>query len=99
MVQTLVRSYGLHLWYEQVMDRDSESGMSVDRDRIRENESGGERGTSGGAGAESHEEGADHWILRKGPLNLHLDMAEKQLTFEEDRARVLFLERQSKMLG
>ena len=37
--------------------------------------------------------------LQDGPMNLSIMMANKKLTFEEDRSRVLFLERQSKMLG
>ena len=39
------------------------------------------------------------WVLREGPMDLVIVMAEKQLTFVEDRPKVLFLERQSKLLG
>lgn len=39
------------------------------------------------------------WGLQEGPMDLDLVMGEKQLTFEEDRPRVLFLERQSRMLS
>lgn len=38
-------------------------------------------------------------ILREGPMDLEINVAEKHLTFEEDRLKVLFLERQSKLLG
>jgi hypothetical protein len=39
------------------------------------------------------------WYLREGPLDLETTLAEKHLTFEEDRPKVLFLERQSKLLA
>ncbi|KKZ63060.1 hypothetical protein EMCG_02561 [[Emmonsia] crescens] len=45
------------------------------------------------------ESGNEKWILREGPIELKIVMAEKQLTFEEDRTKVLFLERQSRLLG
>lgn len=63
MVQTLRRSYNLHMWYEHVL---SDSG--------------------GG-------------ILREGPMDLEIVMISKELTYEEDRPKVMFLERQSKLLG
>ncbi|KAK4032423.1 Tetratricopeptide repeat protein 28 [Parachaetomium inaequale] len=52
----------------------------------------------------SGESTADHfdaktWFLRAGPLDLEITLAEKHLTFEEDRPKVLFLERQSKLLA
>jgi len=71
MVQTLKKSYNLHLWYEHVLVQPDEN----------------------------NEEGGGKWILREGPMDLKAVMAEKQLTFEEDRPKVLFLERQSKLLG
>lgn len=37
--------------------------------------------------------------LIRGPDNLVINMAEKHLTYESDRPKVLFLERQSKLLG
>lgn len=48
---------------------------------------------------QNREEGDGGWILREGPTDLEVVMADKQLTFEEDRPKVLFLERQSKLLG
>ncbi|KAM0275953.1 hypothetical protein ACHAQH_007254 [Verticillium albo-atrum] len=39
------------------------------------------------------------WELREGALGMGIVMAEKKLTFESDRPKVLFLERQSKLLG
>ncbi|KAM0325900.1 hypothetical protein ACHAQA_007203 [Verticillium albo-atrum] len=39
------------------------------------------------------------WALREGALDMGIVMAEKKLTFESDRPKVLFLERQSKLLG
>lgn len=71
MVQTLRRSYGLHLWYEHVL---------LSPDKI----------TSGGV---------ERGYLEQPPLDLEISMAEKNLSFEEDRSKVLFLERQSKLLG
>lgn len=71
MVQTLKKSYNLHLWYEHVL--------------IQPNE--------------NKEGGGGQWVLREGPMDLKVVMAEKQLTFEEDRPKVLFLERQSKLFG
>lgn len=70
MVQTIKKSYNLHLWYEHVLIQPGES-------------------KDGGGGK---------WVLREGPMDLEV-MAEKQLSFEEDRPKVLFLERQSKLLG
>ncbi|KAK1776176.1 hypothetical protein QBC45DRAFT_395466 [Copromyces sp. CBS 386.78] len=66
MIQTLKRSYKVHLWYEQVLD-----------DRT---------------------DGIRNCILREGPMDLEIVMADKQLTYETDRPKVLFLERQSKFL-
>ncbi|KAL8824245.1 MAG: hypothetical protein Q9170_008218, partial [Blastenia crenularia] len=39
------------------------------------------------------------WALRKGSVDVEIGIREKELTFEEDRVRVLFLERQSRLLG
>ncbi|KAF7560612.1 hypothetical protein G7046_g3538 [Stylonectria norvegica] len=44
-------------------------------------------------------EGKTEWILEEGPMDIEVRMAEKLLTFEEDRSKVLFLERQGKLLG
>ncbi|KAI6169057.1 hypothetical protein EDD17DRAFT_1524747 [Pisolithus thermaeus] len=63
MVQTLRKSYKLHMWYEHVL-------------------SDSDRGT-----------------LREGPMDSQIVMKDKQLTYESDRPKVLFLERQSKLLG
>lgn len=38
-------------------------------------------------------------VLREGPMDLEIIMAEKHLSFEADRPKVLFLERQTKLLG
>lgn len=37
--------------------------------------------------------------LRPGPRNLEINLLEKQVTFEEDRLKLLFLERQMRLLG
>lgn len=71
MVQTLKKSYNLHLWYEHVL---------AQPDAIEE-----KVGSKG--------------ILRDCPIDLKIAIIEKDLTFEEDRPKVLFLERQSKLLS
>ena len=38
------------------------------------------------------------WTLRAGPLDLDITAADKGLTTEEDRPKILFLERQTKLL-
>ena len=62
MVKTLRGSYGLHKWYEHMLD---------------------------GRGGFMLRETGDHEIVIK----------DKSLTFERDRPKVLFLERQSHLLG
>lgn len=42
---------------------------------------------------------SEEYVLRDGSMDLEIIMADKELTFEADRAKVLFLERQSKLLG
>lgn len=37
--------------------------------------------------------------LREGPKDLEINMADKQVTYEADRPTLLFLERQTKLLG
>lgn len=63
MVQVLRRAYGLHQWYEHVVDADGEG------------------------------------TLRSGPMDMQIVMANKALAFETDRHKILFLERQTKLLG
>ncbi|CAM1511764.1 Fc.00g092770.m01.CDS01 [Cosmosporella sp. VM-42] len=41
----------------------------------------------------------EKWALQEGPVDLDIRMKDKLLTFEDDRPKVLFLERQSKLLG
>ena len=82
MVQTLKKSYNIHLWYEHVH---VEQQSSADEKREVDN------GDSAVVG--------EKWILRPGPMNLDIVMQGKKLTFEQDRPKVLFLERQSKLLG
>jgi hypothetical protein len=64
MIQTLIRAYDIHLWYEDVYDFATEEGY-----------------------------------LRPGPLDLRISMAEKEVTYEADRPSLLFLERQTLLLG
>ncbi|KAI6169058.1 hypothetical protein EDD17DRAFT_1524762, partial [Pisolithus thermaeus] len=63
MVQTLRKSYNLHMWYEHIpSDSDGDT-------------------------------------LREGPMDLKIVLKDKQLTYESDRPKVLFLERQISLLG
>ena len=48
---------------------------------------------------ENKEGSGGKWVLREAPMDLEVVMADKQLSFETDRPKVLFLERQSKLLG
>lgn len=43
--------------------------------------------------------GDEQWELRPGPVDLHISMAEKKVTMEADRAKILFLERQVALFG
>jgi hypothetical protein len=38
-------------------------------------------------------------LLRPGPMDLEINMADKQVTYEADRPKLLFLERQTRLLG
>jgi len=76
LVQTLKKSYNLHLWYEQV--HASEAATAADQSQPGK---------------------PDGWTLREAPINVQIDMAKKKLTFEADRPKVMFLERQSRLLG
>ncbi|KAI9282988.1 hypothetical protein BC943DRAFT_281043 [Umbelopsis sp. AD052] len=67
MMQTLVKSYNIHLWYEHV--------VVVEK------------------------EGVEKSYLREGPVDMDINMAAKYLTFETDRPKILFLERQTRLLG
>lgn len=64
MIQTLLNSYGLHLWYEHVV---------------------------GTEGTEEH--------LRPGPLEMPINLAKTKVTYEADRLKLQFLERQTRLLG
>ncbi|PKS12586.1 hypothetical protein jhhlp_000794 [Lomentospora prolificans] len=44
-------------------------------------------------------QGLPQWILRPGPMDIVITMADKRVTLEEDRAKTLFLERQTRLLG
>jgi hypothetical protein len=66
MVQTLRRSYGLHLWFEDVPAREDEL--------------------------------SNIWLLRKAD-DREIIMKDVLLSYEEDRPKIMFLERQSKLLA
>lgn len=63
MMQTLVKAYGIHLWYEHIIDS----------------------------------EGVE--CLRSGPMHMGIQMSEKQVTYDSDRLKLQFLERQTRLLG
>lgn len=48
---------------------------------------------------EAPEKAQSRGTLRQGPLDMEIVMADKLLSFEWDRPKVLFLERQSRLLG
>jgi hypothetical protein len=50
------------------------------------------------AAADTEQAGAEGWTLRMTP-RVSLDMKDKKLTYEHDRPKVMFLERQSRLLG
>lgn len=96
VAQTLARSYGLHIWYEHFYDTPSHhSGLGhnssgqVDRDE----------GNDGKEGDWGDDTTKGKGSLRNGPLEMEIIMADKLLSFERDRPKVLFLERQSRLLG
>jgi hypothetical protein len=64
MIQTLLKGYGVHIWYEHVID-------DVEKKEF----------------------------LRNGPRDLVINMAEKKVTQEADRPKLLFLERQTRLLS
>jgi hypothetical protein len=64
LLQTLQKAYGVHLWYEHVID---------------------------------HIEGKE--ALRKGPTDTNISMINTKVTYESDRPKLLFLERQTRLLG
>lgn len=39
------------------------------------------------------------YALRDGPMEMEIVLADKELTYEDDRLKVLFLERQTKLLA
>ncbi|RWA13802.1 hypothetical protein EKO27_g1301 [Xylaria grammica] len=47
----------------------------------------------------SSDSGKREFMLREGPMDLEINIADKMLSVEEDRFKVLFLERQSRLLG
>jgi hypothetical protein len=48
--------------------------------------------------ASEERSGSKEWMLRAGPLDLNITAADKGLTVEEDRPRIVFLERQTQLL-
>ncbi|KAK3318909.1 hypothetical protein B0H66DRAFT_533415 [Apodospora peruviana] len=48
--------------------------------------------------ADNNENNEVGW-LREGPLDLQINIAERQLSFERDQPKVLFLESQSRLLA
>ena len=44
-------------------------------------------------------ENTEHWAIQEGPLDFEASVAGKSLSSEDDRPRILFLERQARLLG
>ncbi|KAK4208349.1 hypothetical protein QBC37DRAFT_379190 [Rhypophila decipiens] len=94
MIQTLRTGYELHEWLEQVpygtndddgRDADSDAGDKTKADGI-------EIGST-----ENKDDDAPEWRLRKRTY-IYLRMVDKKLSYETDRPKVLFLERQTSLL-
>lgn len=83
LIQTLQRAYGVHKWYEHVLLP----------------------GPPGSEGEYTEGKLVDagrpvkRWNLLCPILQKDINMAEKKLSLESDRPRVMFLERQSRLLG
>ncbi|KAM7185187.1 hypothetical protein V8F33_012530 [Rhypophila sp. PSN 637] len=94
MIQTLRTGYDLHEWLEQVpygtkddgsLDGDSDAGDKTKADGI-------ELGST-----EKKDDSAPEWILRERKY-ISFRMVDKKLSYETDRPKVLFLERQTNLL-
>ena len=101
MVQALKRSYHMHEWYEHVpalegIHEDACVEEALDT-KPRPSDKGHETDQTSISNAPDTIEKSSS--LRPGPLDLNIVMAEKQLKFESDRPKVLFLERQSRPLS
>lgn len=44
-------------------------------------------------------ENSEQWAIEEGPLEFESSVAGKQLSSEQDRPMILFLERQARLLG
>jgi len=64
MIKTLTKAYGIHMWYEHIINPTTGEGY-----------------------------------LKPGPLDMDINMAEKKVTFEGDRPKLIFLGRQTRLLG
>lgn len=90
MVQVLRRAYGLHQWYEQIDNSETDKQTT---------------GTEIGANVQSLRESGNQYQQQgkrytlRNARDVPIVMASKLLTYEEDRAKVLFLQRQSRLLG
>ncbi|KAK3400780.1 hypothetical protein B0T20DRAFT_348372 [Sordaria brevicollis] len=84
LIQTLQRAYGVHKWYEHVLIPGS---------------SGSEEGEYTEGKLVDAGRPVKRWNLLCPILQKDINMAEKKLSLESDRPRVMFLERQSRLLG
>ena len=100
MAQTLAKTYGFLDWWEQVPAEQSEAFDKSHNDGNTERVDDSNKVlVEDGQGKETQQEGERGWMLRKGDLDMKIEVQGKNLSYEEDRARVMFLERQSKLLG
>ena len=86
LVQTLKRTYGIHLWYEHVLEHPVSTKVAeyVKTKLLKPVNVPVE---------------PRRWALQRAQTEMDIDMAEKKLSLESDRPRVMFLERQSRLLG
>lgn len=93
MIQMLRSHYNVHEWFEQVgcytrQEEEGEDDEDDENDREEDKED-----------EEEGEEEEKEWILQKVQSAYHLTMTDKDLSHESDRPKVLFLERQTGLLG
>lgn len=98
MVYILKSGYSIHKWYEHVAKQDIEDGefSSSSNDSLREI-----IGKPGPRSTPALIESKDaKWVLRGVKRDsYYMEMKDKKLSFERDRPKVMFLERQSKLLS
>ena len=103
MVQALKRSYHMHEWYEHVPAPEGVPEEALAEDALNANprppDTGHETDQSSISNAPESGRIEKSSTLRPGPMDMNIIMAENQLKYESDWPKVLFLERQSRLLS